>query len=184
MNLADAGVVAVLVGLVVLGLRRGLIGQCLLLAATLASVLVAGAATYWTVGRAELEAPLETPLGRLIAPVTFFVALVIAAWVLQRLAAGVTRVVHRLPFASLDRLLGALVSMTIGVIILSLLFLGLVSVPWNNPVSREVRAARTAPLLLDAGWRLAEQGSRYLAVLEPLASRFEASRLVDLGETL
>ncbi len=182
MNLADAGVVVVLTSLIFVGLRRGLIGQCLLLAATLVSLLVAAVVAYLVATQADAG----PGLARLAAPIAFFIALALSSWILKLLARGITRIVHKLPFATVDRLLGALVSIAVGVIIMSLLFLGLISIQRDNPVSREVRAAQSTPFLLEAGRWTATAGGRYSKFLQPLGSRFEAAveRLGGLDDIL
>ena len=60
MNLADAVVVLILAVLIWFGARRGLIGQCLLLAATLVSLL--GGLLGWLIGMgaAAILAPVVT----------------------------------------------------------------------------------------------------------------------------
>ncbi len=171
MNLADAGVLLVLGVLVVIGLRRGLVGQCLLLVAAIASVVVAALVAYLVVAQVGPENRLVV----LAAPIAFFVSFVVASWTLKLMARGITRIVHTLPFAGLDRLLGALISMAVGGIILSLLCLGLVSIPGDNPISREARLARSSPYLLTAGRWTVALGARHLAFLQPLGDQFESA---------
>jgi uncharacterized membrane protein required for colicin V production len=170
-NLADAGVVIVLAGVILIGLKRGLVGQCLLLAATLISLLVAAVTAYLVATQADAG----HGLARLAAPLAFFIALGLASWLLKRLALGMTRIVHSLPFASVDRLLGAAVSVAVGVIILSLLVLGLLSIPAPNPVTDEVAGARSTVWLLEIGGWAAATGARHVDLLDPLARRFAAA---------
>jgi uncharacterized membrane protein required for colicin V production len=171
MNLADVVVLVVLACLTAVGLRRGLVGQVLLLAATLISLAVAVVAAYLV----ATEADAGHGLARLAAPLAFFLTLMVSSWLLKGLAKGITRVVHGLPFSSLDRLLGALISIAVGVVILSLLFLGLLSIDEPNPLTDAVVAARSTPWLLAAGGVAWTHGAGYIDLLAPLARRFEAA---------
>lgn len=171
MNLADAGVLIVVAMLVVVGFRRGLIGQLLLLAATLVSLLAAAVVAYAIATRAEAVAGWVA----LASPIAFFVALAVTSWITRLLARAATRVVHSLPFASLDRLAGALVSVVVGAIILSLLVLGLASIPAENPVTETVSTARSTPWLLATGHWTAAAVADHVELLAPLARGFESA---------
>jgi len=167
-NAADVGVAVILVAVVVFGLRHGLIGQILLLAATIVSALIAGLAAYLVA--AEGDGSLW---GTLAAPVAFFVALSLSSLLTRWLARGLTGLMHRLPFASLDRLLGACVSVIIASIVLSILVLGVASLPFPNPVTDAVRSARSSPWLLEAGLSTSRVGSRFSDLFDPIAMRYE-----------
>ena len=178
MNVADVGVFLIFLGLAIVGVRRGVVGMCLLALSTLASFVVATVVAYivsdWT----------EGSMAGVAAAVAFFLALALASWVLRAAAGGVTGLVHKLPFATVDRLLGALLAMAVGAAILSLAVLGITSVPIHNPVSDVVRAARTTPYLLEAGRATAAAGARHASVLDPLAARFEAALRGELRPAL
>lgn len=181
MNLADLGLGLAFLVLILAGARQGLVGILLLAAATLVSLVVAGVAAFWIA--AEAGIPAAT---RLVAiPVVFFVTLWATGFLLRSLAQGVRDGAHRLPMASLDRLLGAAVAGAVGVLVLSVFVFGLVVVPFSNPVTREVKAAAASPWLLEAGARMTYALARPLPVLRPLAMRLEETsrRLKSRVET-
>lgn len=166
--MADVGVLVILLGVVAYGLKQGLIGQVLLLAATIASALIAGVAAY-LVG-ADSDASWWA---RLAAPITFFAALALSSLLTRFIARAVTGLVHKLPFASFDRLLGAGVAVVIGSIVLSILVLGVASLPFDNPVTGAVKTARSTPWLLEAGRQTSHLGARFTDVFEPIAARYD-----------
>jgi hypothetical protein len=170
-NLVDVGVLLILGTFIWWGIRRGIVGMALLLCATIISLVVAAGAAYLV----ATEAEAESGLARLAAPVAFFVALALASWLLKRVAHLLTRVIHGLPFASIDRLAGAVLAVAVAVVITSLLMLGLTSIPIDNPLSSEVLEARFTPLILWAGGSTAEVAGNAFAFLKPFARHYQTA---------
>jgi hypothetical protein len=169
-NLADIVLGLALGAIVIGGLWRGLSGLVLITTATLLSLIAAGIAAFLTVG---LE---EVPAGWLflLVPGAFFITLFLTGYFLRSIATHLTRFIHRLPFASIDRLLGAALAGGLGILVLSLLILGILSVPYDNPVTREVESGETTPILLSAGAETVGLLARPLPFLTPLLERLEA----------
>lgn len=177
MNLADIVLGLSLSAIVIGGLWRGLSGLVLITTASLLSLVAAGIAAFLTVGAEDV------PTGWLflMVPGAFFVTLFLTGYFLRSIATHLTRFIHRLPFASIDRLLGAVLAGGLGILALSLLILGILSVPYDNPVTREVESGETTPILLTAGAETIGLLARPLPFLNPLLERLEAMS-EDLGE--
>ena len=179
MNAADIGVVLVLLGLLFIGVRRGLVGIALVAIATAASLCVAVVAAYLVA-----ESQSDPWIARVAAPISFFVTLGLASWLLRSVAGTITDLLHKLPLASFDRLLGGALAVTMGCTVLGLVVLGITSVPAANPVTEHVRAARSTPWLLESGRFVAAAGARYLHVLDPIAQRFDEALHDDIRPAL
>jgi uncharacterized membrane protein required for colicin V production len=169
-NAADLVLALVLLGFVVAGLRHGVIGLLLLALATGASLVGAGLVALWVASQSAIPGP-----GLLVAiPVAFVLTLSVAGVLLRFLARRFTGLAHRLPVAALDRLLGAVVSATVAVVIASIAILAAFELPRESRVSRVVASARLAPVLVGAGARFTQLAAGPLPVLRPLAARLEA----------
>jgi hypothetical protein len=170
-NVADIALGLALGLILVGGLLKGLSGLVLITAASILSLVAAGAAAFLTAQTAGI------PRGGLylLVPCAFFVTLFLGGYFLRSFATHMTRFVHRLPFASIDRLLGAAVAGGLGIVILSLLVFGALSLPVDNPVTSEVRAGEAPPILLNWSARAIGYLARPLPVFSPLAERLEAA---------
>ena len=179
MNAADIGVVLVLLGLLFIGVRRGLVGIALIAIATGLSVFVAVVAAY-----VVADSQSDPWIARVAAPIAFFVALGVSSWLLRSVAGTITDLLHRLPLASFDRLLGGTLAVVVGCTVLGLVVLGITAVPVANPITEQVRAARSTPVLLETGRVVAAAGARYVHVLDPLAQRFDEALRDDIRPVL
>ena len=177
MNLADLNLADIALGLaflllIVAGLRQGLLGFLLMAAATLLSLVSAGAAALWVTA----EPGIPRPGAALAIPAAFFVTLFVTGACFRLLARGITRRIHRLPFGAVDRLSGAALTAVAGVTFMSLAIYAVLAVPVENRVTREVKSATAAPLVLGAGAKLIGLAARPLPFLSPLAHRLAEAK--------
>ncbi len=172
MNLADLVLGITLLGIIVVGFGRGLVGIALYSLATLLSVIAGVAVTL-----ATAAAPVPDAWLLILVPVVFFLTFGIILALLRGVAARVTGLWHRLPAALADRVLGALLALGVGVFGMSLLVFAVLEAP--VPVKRltaEVMAGRSTPILLAAGAAELEVLARPFPVLTPLADRLARVR--------
>jgi uncharacterized membrane protein required for colicin V production len=172
-NLADFTLGLAFVLLIVAGLRQGLLGFLFMAAATLLSLVSAGAAALWVSGAGP---GMPRPGLALAIPAVFFITLFVAGACFRFLARNLVRRIHRLPFGAFDRLSGAALTAVAGVTFLSLAVYAVLLVPVDNRVTREVESATSAPLVLGAGAELIGLAARPLPFLSPLADRLAQAR--------
>jgi uncharacterized membrane protein required for colicin V production len=166
-NPADLALAAALLIVAALGLHQGLLGFLLFALTTVVSLCLAGVAALWVGSESGMALG-----GRVLAiPVAFFITLAVTSLLLGGLARGLRQAWHRTPAGIMDRLLGAGLAVLVGIVLLSWLAFGVLALPFDNPVTRDVETAHGMPLLLSGGSRLLHLLAHPLPWLEPLADR-------------
>lgn len=178
MNLADLVLGIILLGVLVTGFRRGLVGMALFSLATLVSLVTAVAVTL-----AAAAAPIPDAWLLLIVPIAFFATFGLVLAFSRSLAARATASWLKLPIAPADRLLGTALAGFMGVLVLSLVILAAIELPIpGRRVAAALERGQAAPLLLAAGARELHFVAGPLPFLRPLAERLAAARDGILGD--
>jgi lysylphosphatidylglycerol synthetase-like protein (DUF2156 family) len=177
-NLADLALGIILLGTVVTGLRRGLVGMALYSLASILSLLAAVALTL-----AAAATPIPDTWLLVLVPIVFCTTLGFVLALSRPIAAQVTSTWLKLPFAPADRLLGAALAGGLGVLLLSLTIIVLLE--FKGPLRRvtdELAQSEAAPLILAAGARELGYLAGPIPILAPLAERLTATRQDILGQ--